>query len=176
MTLPAPTPASLLRSYYSSLGYRVHSGLQFGVDLVLYADDPSRVHSDFAVVIAPPDANGLDFRRVQSLARAMPDLHKKLVFARAVELPAKAGPGAGERTAWERVTGYAVEELRIMNFHRSFKTKQADKGVGGQKKKQGGGADEGGGKKRKGGGSSAAKATTTTTSAAKEEEGGEGAS
>ena len=36
-------PLSLLRKYYASLGYRVHSGLQFGTSLVLYADDPSKV-------------------------------------------------------------------------------------------------------------------------------------
>jgi tRNA splicing endonuclease len=39
----------LVRKHYESKGYRAHSGLQFGVELVLYADDPSRVHSDFCV-------------------------------------------------------------------------------------------------------------------------------
>ena len=38
-----------LRKHFETKGYRVHSGLQFGCELVLYADDPSRVHSDFCV-------------------------------------------------------------------------------------------------------------------------------
>lgn len=43
----------LVREHYESKGYRVHSGLQFGCELVLYADDPSRVHSDFCVHVVP---------------------------------------------------------------------------------------------------------------------------
>jgi tRNA splicing endonuclease len=43
--------AAFVRRHYESLGYRVHSGLQFGVDFVLYADAPDAVHSDFCVHI-----------------------------------------------------------------------------------------------------------------------------
>lgn len=43
----------IVRRYYESKGYRVHSGLQFGCELVLYADDPSKVHSDFCVHVVP---------------------------------------------------------------------------------------------------------------------------
>ena len=43
----------LVRRYYEGQGYRVHSGLQFGCELVLYADDPSKVHSDFCVHVVP---------------------------------------------------------------------------------------------------------------------------
>lgn len=39
----------LVRQHYTKKGYRVHSGLQFGCELVLYADDPSKVHSDFCI-------------------------------------------------------------------------------------------------------------------------------
>lgn len=39
----------IVRKHFEAKGYRVHSGLQFGCELVLYADDPSRVHSDFCV-------------------------------------------------------------------------------------------------------------------------------
>ena len=39
----------IVRNHYTSKGYRVHSGLQFGCELVLYADDPSKVHSDFCI-------------------------------------------------------------------------------------------------------------------------------
>jgi tRNA splicing endonuclease len=40
---------SFVRRHYEKKGYRVHSGLQFGCELVLYADDPARVHSDFCI-------------------------------------------------------------------------------------------------------------------------------
>lgn len=42
-----------IREHFQGKGYRVHSGLQFGCELVLYADDPSKVHSDFAVHVVP---------------------------------------------------------------------------------------------------------------------------
>lgn len=40
---------AFVRRHYEEKGYRVHSGLQFGCELVLYADDPQRVHSDFCI-------------------------------------------------------------------------------------------------------------------------------
>ena len=43
----------IVRKHYQDKGYRVHSGLQFGCELVLYADDPSKVHSDFCVHVVP---------------------------------------------------------------------------------------------------------------------------
>jgi len=43
----------IVRRHFERKGYRVHSGLQFGCELVLYADDPSRVHSDFCVHVVP---------------------------------------------------------------------------------------------------------------------------
>jgi len=43
----------IVRRHFEAKGYRVHSGLQFGCELVLYADDPSRVHSDFCVHVLP---------------------------------------------------------------------------------------------------------------------------
>jgi len=47
---------ALVRRHFESKGYRVHSGLQFGCELVLYADDPSKVHSDFCVHVVPEGA------------------------------------------------------------------------------------------------------------------------
>ena len=44
----------IVRKHFENKGYRVHSGLQFGCELVLYADDPDRVHSDFCVHVVPP--------------------------------------------------------------------------------------------------------------------------
>ena len=43
----------IVRKHYEEKGYRVHSGLQFGCELVLYADDPGKVHSDFCVHVLP---------------------------------------------------------------------------------------------------------------------------
>jgi tRNA splicing endonuclease len=43
----------IVRRHFQAKGYRVHSGLQFGCELVLYADDPSKVHSDFCVHVVP---------------------------------------------------------------------------------------------------------------------------
>lgn len=40
-----------VKKHYEKKGYRVHSGLQFGVELVLYADRPDLVHSDFCIHI-----------------------------------------------------------------------------------------------------------------------------
>ena len=43
----------IVRRHFEKKGYRVHSGLQFGCELVLYADNPSVVHSDFCVHVVP---------------------------------------------------------------------------------------------------------------------------
>jgi hypothetical protein len=42
---------NIVRRHFETKGYRVHSGLQFGCELVLYVDAPERVHSDFCVHI-----------------------------------------------------------------------------------------------------------------------------
>mmetsp|Transcript_18158 Transcript_18158/g.36562 ORF Transcript_18158/g.36562 Transcript_18158/m.36562 type:complete len:212 (-) Transcript_18158:206-841(-) len=68
------------RTYYTHLGYRVHSGLQFGCELVLYSDNPEYVHSDFCVVVLPQDGR-VDWRRIQSLTRQMSDWKKTLILA-----------------------------------------------------------------------------------------------
>jgi tRNA splicing endonuclease len=46
----------IVRQIYESRSYRVHSGIQFGCELVLYADDPRKVHSDFCVHVVPEGA------------------------------------------------------------------------------------------------------------------------
>lgn len=46
---PFEEKIAFVRRYYEGKGYRVHSGLQFGCELVLYADDPQHVHSDFCI-------------------------------------------------------------------------------------------------------------------------------
>ena len=46
---PWEEKVAFVRQFYEAKGYRVHSGLQFGCELVLYADDPECVHSDFCI-------------------------------------------------------------------------------------------------------------------------------
>lgn len=48
------TRRRIVKKHYEKKGYRVHSGLQFGCELVLYANDPDLVHSDFCIHIVPP--------------------------------------------------------------------------------------------------------------------------
>lgn len=71
----------IARAHYERKGYRVHSGLQFGCELVLYADDPSRVHSDFCVHVTSGPEGRVDWRTVQTLVRSMSDFHKTLILA-----------------------------------------------------------------------------------------------
>lgn len=111
----------ILRKHFETKGYRVHSGLQFGCELVLYADDPDRVHSDFCVHLVD---ERMDWRTIQTLVRSMPDLHKTLILAHITEL---------------EVGKFAVEELAIATEHAPFRHRNvAKKGVtvGQQTKKQ----------------------------------------
>jgi len=101
-----------LREYYQSLGYRVHSGLQFGCELVLYADDPSRVHSDFCIRMVE---NEIDWRGIQSLVRSMPALHKTLVLA--------------------RMTTDGIQELCFATEHAPFRHRRVVGPVGSQRKR-----------------------------------------
>jgi tRNA-intron lyase len=107
----------ILRKHFETKGYRVHSGLQFGCELVLYADDPDRVHSDFCVHLVD---ERMDWRTMQTLVRSMPDLHKTLVIAHIRETE------EGESI---------VEELMIATEHAPFRQKKALKQVGEQRKK-----------------------------------------
>lgn len=107
----------ILRRHFEDKGYRVHSGLQFGCELVLYADDPERVHSDFCVHLVE---ERLDWRSIQTLVRSMPDFHKTLILAHITE-------GVG---------GYAVSEMAIATEHAPFRHRRPPKIVGGQRKKQ----------------------------------------
>ena len=76
---------SITRTHFTNKGYRVHSGLQFGCELVLYADEPGRVHSDFCVHVVPPDGN-LDFRMIQTLTRLVVSTGKTLIAAHVKEV------------------------------------------------------------------------------------------
>ena len=110
----------ILRQHFETKGYRVHSGLQFGCELVLYADDPDNVHSDFCVHLVNET---MDWRTIQTLVRSMPDLHKTLIVA----------------NIRETVDGASVlcvvEEMAIASEHAPFRQKHELKQVGEQRKK-----------------------------------------
>ena len=104
---------AIIREYYTKRGYLVYSGLQFGVALVLYADQPDRVHSDFAVHVV---STALDWRTIQSLVRLMPALHKTLILAQVRE-------------------DGSVHEIAMTNEHAPFRHHRERKAVGAQRKR-----------------------------------------
>ncbi|KAL7562294.1 hypothetical protein ACA910_014513 [Epithemia clementina (nom. ined.)] len=114
-----------VRKFYEAKGYRVHSGLQFGCELVLYADDPSKVHSDFCVHVVPEDEL-LDWRMMQSLVRSMPDLHKTLILAN----PTIAKTDDGKEILVE------LKELAFATEHAPFRHRRGRAQVGSQRKKK----------------------------------------
>ena len=120
----------IVRRHFERKGYRVHSGLQFGCELVLYADSPDRVHSDFCVHVVPPDGS-LDWKLLQCLVRSMPDLHKTLILAHLT--PKKIeGDSSGEV---EEDDKWDVQELAMATEHAPFRHRKTVE-VGGQHKRQ----------------------------------------
>jgi tRNA intron endonuclease, catalytic C-terminal domain len=106
-----------VRMHFQKKGYRVHSGLQFGCELVLYADDPSRVHSDFCVRLLPADGS-IEWPAMQSLVRSMSDYKKTLIVVHLRE-------------------DGRIDELALGSEHAPFRHRQKV-AVGEQTKKHGG--------------------------------------
>ena len=126
----------IVRKHFQNKGYRVHSGLQFGVELVLYSDIPSKVHSDFCVHV-PQDKNGkLDWRMIQTLVRSMPSIKKTLIIAHVKEK--KMGDDTSSDDTQQQLVKerYVVHELAISSEHAPFRHKNIPKGVGTQIKPQ----------------------------------------
>ena len=151
---PASSPSlthedriAIVRNHFEQKGYRAHSGLQFGCELVLYADSPGKVHSDFCVHV-PDGADGqLDWRTIQTLVRSMPDLRKTLIIAHVREVdPAGGGKGQvkvrtdesndNSKGTQQALNRYVVEELAIATEHAPFRHKNIPQGVGTQVKPQ----------------------------------------
>eukprot|EP00804_Cyclotella_cryptica_P014968 CCRYP_000582-RA/>CCRYP_000582-RA protein AED:0.03 eAED:0.03 QI:89/1/1/1/0/0.33/3/2671/166 len=134
---------AIARNHFEQKGYRVHSGLQFGCELVLYADSPGRVHSDFCVVVVGPEER-FDWRRIQTLVRSMPNLHKTLIVAnvrpvvrqecRIAGLSDYTGSRMKDTTPANSCdfSSYNVEELAIASEHAPFRHKNTPRGVGQQ--------------------------------------------
>lgn len=135
---------SIARSHFVKKGYRVHSGLQFGCELVLYADIPSRVHSDFCVHI-PTEDTSLNWMTIQILVRSMPDLHKTLIIGNVKKCSAMNSDAIAytpttsiktDRSSVESMNYYLVEEIAITSEHAPFRHKNTIIDVGGQLKKR----------------------------------------
>ena len=131
----------IVRTHFQNKGYRVHSGLQFGVELVLYSDIPSKVHSDFCVHV-PHDKNGkLDWRMIQTLVRSMPSIKKTLIVAhvkgKKMDGNNSSSDGSGDDIQQQSIKErYVVHELAISSEHAPFRHKNIPKGVGTQIKPQ----------------------------------------
>lgn len=112
-----------VRQHFEDKGYRVHSGLQFGCELVLYADDPSKVHSDYAVHIIPSGMyaaaprrllspvisdGSIDWLYMQTLVRSMSDIRKTLILAH----------------LQQRDGQYHVDEIAMTTEHAPFRHKK----------------------------------------------------
>eukprot|EP01082_Thalassiosira_pseudonana_P010310 g9453.t1 g9453 contig36:616284-616849(-) len=124
---------SIVRHHFTQKGYRVHSGLQFGCELVLYADSPGRVHSDFCVHVVGVDGR-LDWRTLQTLVRAMPDLHKTLIVANVRQVVVAEDESNDSPGSTIDYSKYAVDELAMGTEHAPFRHKNIPKGVGTQTK------------------------------------------
>ena len=125
---------AIARKHFEGKGYRAHSGLQFGCELVLYADLPSIVHSDFCVHI-PAEDTRLNWMTIQTLVRSMPDLHKTLIIANVKE----CSKGDADAVTFDVTSSkkyFKVEEIALSSEHAPFRHKSVTKGVGGQLKKQ----------------------------------------
>lgn len=129
---------SVARQHFEQKGYRVHSGLQFGCELVLYADDPDNVHSDFCVHVVSESC--MNWMTIQTLARSMSTLHKQLIVVDI--LPSFEGEDGALAYFKDKDDGYSpvyykVDEMAIASGHAPFKHKKEVARVGGQVKKKG---------------------------------------
>lgn len=133
----------ILRNHFEKKGYRVHSGLQFGCELVLYADSPDLVHSDFCVkLVSPQWKDCLDWRCLQALCRSMPDLHKTLVICRVLDQckckHRKEDTNSGNEGTLGQVCllsdCYSIEEIAVASEHAPFRYRKKKKDVGEQVK------------------------------------------
>ena len=142
MAPPRPSPSlthedriAIVRKHFQLKGYRVHSGLQFGCELVLYADSPGKVHSDFCVHVVDNADGSLDWRMLQTLVRSMPDLRKTLIVANVSEVKSIEEEG-GVCLDGDDERRYKVDELAFATEHAPFRHKNIPQGVGTQVKPQ----------------------------------------
>jgi len=125
VTAEEETRRRIVKKHYEKKGYRVHSGLQFGCELVLYANDPDLVHSDFCIHIVPPDSS-IDWRMIQTLVRSQSDLHKTLVvvdLCRVSDSESKKECGDKLDNSDIDLSLWEIRELAITTEHAPFRHK-----------------------------------------------------
>ena len=138
---------SIVRTHFLNKGYIVHSGLQFGVELVLYTDSPDKVHSDFCIRIVDNDDGRLDWRNIQTLVRMVTDVKKTLIVVMVREVNEtndntntgtsdNNGEGSQHASIQHNQRYYTVDEIAIGTEHATFRHKNIPKGVGEQIKPQ----------------------------------------
>eukprot|EP00866_Antonospora_locustae_P001999 jgi/Antlo1/1999/1575 len=66
-----------LRKYFEEAGFYVGDGLKYGVDMLLYVDAPSKVHSKYAVLIDRRHT----FLQIMAIQRVCTAARKTLVIA-----------------------------------------------------------------------------------------------
>lgn len=67
-----------LKSFAESLGFFVSDGFKYGVDLLLYTDHPSKVHSKYALLL---DRNQ-SFFEIVAIQRVCCSVNKRLIFVK----------------------------------------------------------------------------------------------
>lgn len=65
-----------LRSYFEGLGFHVKDGIKYGVDFLLYTDNPEKVHSKYAILIN----RNQKFLDIIAAQRVCHSTRKKLIF------------------------------------------------------------------------------------------------
>ncbi|ELA42101.1 uncharacterized protein VICG_00742 [Vittaforma corneae ATCC 50505] len=66
-----------VKIHLESLGFSVNDGIKYGLDLLAYTDDPSRVHSKYGVIIS----NGMTFQQLVAYQRICTSNNKTLLIA-----------------------------------------------------------------------------------------------
>ncbi|WUR02074.1 tRNA-intron endonuclease [Vairimorpha necatrix] len=66
---------SILVSHFKSLGFQVQDGIKYGIDFLLYTDNPENVHSKYGVLVE----NGQSFFDLMSVQRVCNTVKKELI-------------------------------------------------------------------------------------------------
>lgn len=66
---------SVLIEHFKFLGFYVNDGIKYGIDFLLYTDDPSNVHSKYGVLIE----NNHSFFDLMSVQRICNSVKKELI-------------------------------------------------------------------------------------------------
>ena len=155
MKLTFEEKIEFVKHHYEEKGYRVHSGLQFGAELVLYADRPDLVHSDFCIHVARDGkfviiiadwhrCFGFDVKETYSSTSdtscsLIHDFSDDTIDWREMQTLARSMPDLHKTLVLANVKAKDndipyVEELAITTEHAPFRHRQKSIEIGGQRK------------------------------------------